>query len=987
MLVTFNIALLYINIVFRFLKQKVFSIKSTYTPCDTVEACANDPTASEIVNEENGFDTNAEDVMSSRIQDISCSPSCQLPLASYETNLISSPECNLNVTCSLYSSEKISEPNIQKIVKEDACEQNQQCSSHIENPANTTSESNSEDRDNYQASANCTSSYISESEFETDRGIRFFPPVYIQRYNAVSSVLTCDELGGKIKKVVEFGCAEMTFFSLFLKRISEIEEVIEVDIDYDVLNQYFHKVSPQTSDYIKMRTTPLKVQLYEGSVACTHACLCGTNAVICIELIEHLFPDDLEALPFTVFGYIKPQVAIFTTPNADFNVLFPGFSGFRHPDHKFEWSREQFQSWAKNLICRYPNYDVKFEGIGHGPDGTEEYGCCSQMAVFLQNTADLQNSESPLDSTIQAGEYKLLREYDFPVYIDLRNEEQKIRDNAVYYINRCRSMDRYESSSTNGIPLTAILENVNCLSLAQLRDILEKDNWNICKNEYGELIIPHSDPEDEEFSDDGNDYCWESKSSELQGVKAEDSINAQADSDEDWNQQCISSNSPWNLSDVLNRGTNKNVEIEIEVHSTPRLDSSSGCWTCENQREYNSVETKHVSQERMHLCIDKEEELFLPNSDNEASESALLNESITDGFVSSTICAVEPSKVESETVLAGDEICCNPELANSHSFDSSVYQTPCKSVFFCSRSMLHKSLSEEEETVHNNSLADTERTEGRFMHVFCTPKYHKESPDLHNSDKGNKMCPCCNSVLPKPSFSISEVTHKLLAAVELQKCTALNAKQTEEQINFSDELESNGSSEILVGHQDSCSACKAVDSGYPNTSSCQDMDMDLTPEQVDEILTENGSSLHDGDDDGGVGHNEIVNGSDCNDDYDGNDDNDDEEANHGEGGDNDDGGGGFGDGAVFVELLRPGSPVQFPVLPLGQNVENGDLVNNNQDNEGNNMVGQNDGEILEFEVQINENGDLPVLAPAERHFNELRDEDRLNDDFDKCKNV
>lgn len=83
---------------------------------------------------------------------------------------------------------------------------------------------------------------------------------------------------------MEFGCAEMTFFSIFLKRIYEIEEIIEVDIDTDILNRYFHKISPQTSDYVKMRTTPLKVQLYEGNVAHTHSCLSGTNAVICIEL-------------------------------------------------------------------------------------------------------------------------------------------------------------------------------------------------------------------------------------------------------------------------------------------------------------------------------------------------------------------------------------------------------------------------------------------------------------------------------------------------------------------------------------------------------------------------------------------------------------------------------------------------------------------------------------------------------------------------------
>lgn len=61
--------------------------------------------------------------------------------------------------------------------------------------------------------------------------------------------------------------------------------------------------------------------------------------------IEHLYPDVLEAVPHNIFGYIQPNIAIFTTVNADFNVLFPNLKKFRHYDHKFEWTREQFQGW------------------------------------------------------------------------------------------------------------------------------------------------------------------------------------------------------------------------------------------------------------------------------------------------------------------------------------------------------------------------------------------------------------------------------------------------------------------------------------------------------------------------------------------------------------------------------------------------------------------------------------------------------------------
>jgi hypothetical protein len=61
--------------------------------------------------------------------------------------------------------------------------------------------------------------------------------------------------------------------------------------------------------------------------------------------IEHLECDVLAKVPWSLFGAVHPKTVVLTTPNADFNVLFPGLRGFRHPDHKFEWTREQFQSW------------------------------------------------------------------------------------------------------------------------------------------------------------------------------------------------------------------------------------------------------------------------------------------------------------------------------------------------------------------------------------------------------------------------------------------------------------------------------------------------------------------------------------------------------------------------------------------------------------------------------------------------------------------
>lgn len=40
------------------------------------------------------------------------------------------------------------------------------------------------------------------------------------------------------------------------------------------------------------------------------------------------------------------------------------------------------------MTIQYPQYDVTFHGIGIGPKGTEELGCCSQMATFVKKSND-----------------------------------------------------------------------------------------------------------------------------------------------------------------------------------------------------------------------------------------------------------------------------------------------------------------------------------------------------------------------------------------------------------------------------------------------------------------------------------------------------------------------------------------------------------------------------------------------------------------------
>ena len=56
----------------------------------------------------------------------------------------------------------------------------------------------------------------------------------------------------------------------------------------------------------------------------------------------------------------------------------------RHWDHKFEWSREEFQTWAIEIVEKFPDYKVSFFGVGSEPEDGLCTGDCSQGATFVR---------------------------------------------------------------------------------------------------------------------------------------------------------------------------------------------------------------------------------------------------------------------------------------------------------------------------------------------------------------------------------------------------------------------------------------------------------------------------------------------------------------------------------------------------------------------------------------------------------------------------
>ena len=125
-----------------------------------------------------------------------------------------------------------------------------------------------------------------------------------------------------------------------------------------------------------------RVTLLHGSLTYRDSRWAEADAAALVEVIEHLDPDRLPLVERIVFGETAPKAVIVTTPNVEYNALFPNLAvgAMRHPDHRFEWSRAEFRAWADRVCATY-GYSVAFSPIGH-EDAT--LGAPTQMAVFTR---------------------------------------------------------------------------------------------------------------------------------------------------------------------------------------------------------------------------------------------------------------------------------------------------------------------------------------------------------------------------------------------------------------------------------------------------------------------------------------------------------------------------------------------------------------------------------------------------------------------------
>ncbi|MBS0473513.1 MAG: 3' terminal RNA ribose 2'-O-methyltransferase Hen1 [Proteobacteria bacterium] len=177
------------------------------------------------------------------------------------------------------------------------------------------------------------------------------------------------------KSIADLGCGEGKLLAR-LKRERWAARIVGVDASVIALERAKRMLKLENAIDLE------RVTLMHGALTYRDKRLAGTDAAALVEVIEHLDPERLPALAQILFGAMRPQYVIVTTPNAEYNVLFPNMApgALRHPDHRFEWTRDQFRAWARGIEDVY-GYRAELRDIG---TVDEVHGAPTQMAVFAR---------------------------------------------------------------------------------------------------------------------------------------------------------------------------------------------------------------------------------------------------------------------------------------------------------------------------------------------------------------------------------------------------------------------------------------------------------------------------------------------------------------------------------------------------------------------------------------------------------------------------
>ena len=201
-----------------------------------------------------------------------------------------------------------------------------------------------------------------------------------------------DQLGAAgARRVIDLGCGSGKLLSRLLPD-SSYAKITGTDVSYRAIQLAARRLRKGVQPHGDQE----RLELFQGALTYADERFRGYDAAVLMEVIEHIDPPRLEAVERVVFGDARPGTVIVTTPNAEYNVRYEGLTGLRHgsfrgddppgppalrhSDHRFEWTRAEFRTWAERA-ARAHGYQVRYLPVG---DEDAQVGAPTQMGVFTR---------------------------------------------------------------------------------------------------------------------------------------------------------------------------------------------------------------------------------------------------------------------------------------------------------------------------------------------------------------------------------------------------------------------------------------------------------------------------------------------------------------------------------------------------------------------------------------------------------------------------
>ncbi|QKE73851.1 methyltransferase domain-containing protein [Arthrobacter citreus] len=169
--------------------------------------------------------------------------------------------------------------------------------------------------------------------------------------------------------ILDIGCGEGAYAIPYSKKINE-HDYFAIDIDPEIRERLKYKINNKEIENIAIyESLSHFLEFYDYDL---------NVDVLLTEVIEHMSVKDATKLVKSVLSKVNFDNFIITTPNAEFNGLYQ-LDGFRHDDHKWEMTKEEFVKWIDSILSN-SKYSYTFSSVGDCVDGVS----LSQAVVIKQ---------------------------------------------------------------------------------------------------------------------------------------------------------------------------------------------------------------------------------------------------------------------------------------------------------------------------------------------------------------------------------------------------------------------------------------------------------------------------------------------------------------------------------------------------------------------------------------------------------------------------